>query len=197
MVDARFELGRLAQAQRRMLPQTAPWTPGYDLALAHRPASLLTGDYHDFFPLPDGSRGVFVGDGAGHGAPANVLVVTMRAILVTHPQLHDDPGRAMTAASRMLRALTPPDLFMTGVYLLLGDRGQVRWASAGHDPPLRVSRHGEVAPVDLAPVGMPLGLDEEEGYETVPWDLAPGERLLLFTDGLVEARSATGEPFGR
>ncbi len=197
MFDARGELDRLGLTQRRLLPQTAPRVAAYGLALDYRPACSATGDYHDFFHRPDGHTAVFVGDGSGHGPAASMLVATMRAILHTHPELHASPGDTLAAAGRLFHGLTPPDLFMTGVYLLLGAGGRVSWASAGHDPPLRVSRRGRVAPVDLEAVGFPLGIHPGEGYATVAWHLAPGERLVLFTDGLVEARAAGGEPFGR
>jgi serine phosphatase RsbU (regulator of sigma subunit) len=97
----------------------------------------------------------------------------------------------------MFGRLVPSDLFMTGVYLLLGDAGRVSWSAAGHHPPLRVSRTGQLAPIDLEPVGPVLGFGAEEEYMTVTWQPGFGERLLLFTDGLWEARSRAGEPFGR
>jgi sigma-B regulation protein RsbU (phosphoserine phosphatase) len=197
MFDARCELHKLGLAQRRLLPQTAPRVAAYELALDYRPAYSVTGDYHDFFHRPDGDTAVFVGDGAGHGPAACVLVAAMQAILQTHPELHTDPGSTLAAAGRLFHALAPSDLFMTGVYLLLGDGGRVSWASAGHDPPLRITRLGRVAPADLAPVGFPMGIHPNEGYETVSWNLVPGERLIVFTDGLVEARGADGEQFGR
>jgi sigma-B regulation protein RsbU (phosphoserine phosphatase) len=175
----------------------APPVPGYQQVLAYRPAFVVTGDYHDFFGRPDGRAAVFVGDGSGHGPAASMLMAMMRAILQTHPDLHRDPGETLTLAGRMFRRLVPSDLFMTGVYLLLGRDGRVSWSSAGHHPPLRVSRTGELAPVDLAPVGHVLGFESEEEYATVVWQLRPGDRLLLFTDGLWDARSRSGEPFGR
>jgi serine phosphatase RsbU (regulator of sigma subunit) len=86
---------------------------------------------------------------------------------------------------------------MTGVYLLLGGGGRVSWSSAGHHPPLRASRTGQLGAVDLGTVGQVLGFSPAEEYATVTWQLEPGERLLLFTDGLWDARSRSGEPFGR
>jgi serine phosphatase RsbU (regulator of sigma subunit) len=195
--DAHQELAKLSMTQRQMLPQSAPTIPGYELQLSYRPAYLATGDYHDFFNLPDGCAAAFVGDGAGHGPSASVLVATMRAILQTHPELHGEPGNALTKAGRYLHALFPPDRFMTGIYLQFGKAGRVCWASAGQGPPLRVSRQGRVAYVDQTATGFPMGIEADEVYETVSWQLIPGERLLLFTDGLVEARSRDGEPFGR
>jgi serine phosphatase RsbU (regulator of sigma subunit) len=195
--DASRELSKLANAQRRLLPQRAPEIRGYELVLAYRPAYVATGDYHDFFHRPDGGMAAFVGDGSGHGPAACMLVATMRTILRTYPDRQADPGTTLTFAGRTFSALTSSAEFMTGVSLVLEGEGRVAWASAGHDPPLRVSRSGQVAAVDLTPVGLPLGIEPGEVYQTVRWQLEPGERLLLFTDGLVEATGRKGEMFGR
>jgi sigma-B regulation protein RsbU (phosphoserine phosphatase) len=96
----------------------------------------------------------------------------------------------------MFHRLIPSDLFMTGAYLILGSEGEVAWAAAGHHPPLWVKRNGRLSSVDLTPVGSVLGFEPEE-YPTVSWKLEIGDRLLLFTDGLWDARSKDGEPFGR
>jgi serine phosphatase RsbU (regulator of sigma subunit) len=97
----------------------------------------------------------------------------------------------------MFKSITPSDLFMTGLYLSFNDHGQVFWAAAGHDPPLRISRFAGVKCFDSSTVGLPLGLETAEVYKTTVWDLEPGERLLIFTDGVVEATNCHGEPFGR
>jgi sigma-B regulation protein RsbU (phosphoserine phosphatase) len=97
----------------------------------------------------------------------------------------------------MLHQLVPSDLFMTGVYLLLSGDGRVSWSSAGHHPPLRVNRSGQLDPIDLAAIGPVLGFAAEEEYATISSQLGPGDRLLLFTDGLWDARSPCGEQFSR
>jgi sigma-B regulation protein RsbU (phosphoserine phosphatase) len=171
--------------------------PGYEMVLAYRPACLVTGDYHDFFHRPNGSTAAFVGDGAGHGPCASLLMVTMRTILWTHPDLHGEPGHTLTTIGRLFYSLNVPDRFMTGLYLLLGENGKVRWAAAAHHPPLRISRFGRVAPVELDPVGQAFGIEPNEVYQTVDWELDPGERLFVFTDGLVEMHDRNGELFGR
>jgi sigma-B regulation protein RsbU (phosphoserine phosphatase) len=188
---------KLCNLQRRILPQAAPPVPGYRQVLAYRPAFVVTGDYHDFIPRPDGRTATFVGDGSGHGPAASMLMAIMRTILRTHADLHREPGEALTRAGRLLHQLVPSDLFMTGVYLLLGDHGRVSWSAAGHHPPLRVGRTGQPCPIDLDTVGAVLGFGTGEEYVTVTWQIGPGERLLLFTDGLWEARNRCGEPFGR
>src|SRR5438046_1809860 len=106
MATARRDLENLAAAQRRLLPQEAPAWPGYELCLAYRPAQTVTGDYHDFFRRPDGRLAVFVGDGSGHGPPASMLVVSMRAILHTHDDLHREPGQTLSAVAPLFHRLT-------------------------------------------------------------------------------------------
>jgi len=195
--EDRAAWGKLCNLQRRILPRVAPSVPGYQQVLAYRPSFVVTGDYHDFFCRPDGRTALFVGDGSGHGPAASMLMAMMRTILHTHPDLHREPGETLTRAGRMFHQLVPSDLFMTGVYLLLGGDGRVSWSSAGHHPPLRVSRTGQLEPIDLTSVGHVLGFASEEEYATITWQCGPGERLLLFTDGLWEARSRSGEKFGR
>jgi serine phosphatase RsbU (regulator of sigma subunit) len=197
MFDADRELARLGKVQQRLLPQTPPEVTGYRLAMAYRPAYIATGDYHDFIHRPDGRVAVFVGDGCGYGPTASYLMVTMRAILLTHPEIHTDPGASLGAAGRWFRQVIPPELFMSGVYLLLGEQGKVSWAAAGHYPPVWVSPSSRVGGADLESGGMPLGIELGEVYPTVHWELSPGDRLVLFTDGIVEARSRYGEMFGR
>lgn len=186
----------LCNLQRRILPQAAPEVPGYRLVLSYRPAFVVTGDYHDFFPRDGGQTAVFIGDASGHGPAASMLMAIMRTLLHTH-DLHREPGPTLTAAGRMFHRLIPPDLFMTGVYLLLGPDGKVSWAAAGHHPPLWVTRAGVVVPIDLTMIGPVLGHDWDREYDTVQFRLEPGDRLLLFTDGLWDARNKAGEPFSR
>lgn len=192
--DDRGAWSKLCNLQRRFLPQIAPAVPGYRLFLAYRPAFVVTGDYHDFFRRPDGNTAVFLGDGSGHGPAASMLMAIMRTILHTH-EVHAEPGETLHKSGAMFHRLIPSDLFMTGVYLVLAPGGRVRWAAAGHHPPLWVDRRGRVSALDLAPVGPVLGFEPIE-YSTVGWELGVGDRLLLFTDGLWDARSKAGEPFG-
>jgi sigma-B regulation protein RsbU (phosphoserine phosphatase) len=116
--------------------------------------------------------------------------------LRTRAEVHGDPGAALSALTRVLASLIPADLFVTAVYLTLESGGQVRWAAAGQHPPLRMTTDGLVAPLDLARGGLPLGVDADARYQTVSGELAPGERLVLFTDGIFEARDRRGRQLG-
>jgi sigma-B regulation protein RsbU (phosphoserine phosphatase) len=189
------ELNKLRLAQARLLPQVAPKHPEYQLAIRYRPFYFATGDYHGFFPQPNGTLAAFVGDGSGHGPSACMLMATIRTLLYAHPEIHGDPGGALSSLSRMFHALVPLDLFMTAVYLVLGTDGGVRWAAAGQHPPLQVTAEGKIIPADLGPVGLPLGVEPDRDYKTVTWRIRPGERLVIFTDGIFEATNCEGRMF--
>ena len=193
--NVRAAWAKLCNLQRHILPRVAPPVAGYRLELAYRPAFAVTGDYHDFFARPDGTA-AFVGDSSGHGPAASMLMAMMFTILRTH-DIHTAPGSTLTQAGRLFHRLIPSDLFMTGVYLLLGPDGRMDWTAAGHHPPLHVTRRGVVKPIDLTVIGPVLGLDAEPHYTTVHAQLDVGDRCLLFTDGLWDARNVEGEPFSR
>jgi sigma-B regulation protein RsbU (phosphoserine phosphatase) len=190
------ELHNLRRAQSRLLPQSAPIHPEFLLAFRYRPFYFATGDYYGFFPRADGDLAVFVGDSSGHGPSACMLMATMRTLLFTHPEVHSDPGSALSSLNRMFHALAPDDLFMTAMYLVLEQDGRIRWAAAAQHPPVRVRHDGELSRMDLAPVGLPLGIEPTVHYETVSWDIDAGERLVVFTDGIIEATNNQGKQFG-
>jgi sigma-B regulation protein RsbU (phosphoserine phosphatase) len=189
------ELTGLRVAQSRLLPQVPPRHPEYRIAFRYRPFYFATGDYHDFFPQSDGTLSVFLGDSCGHGPSACMLMATMRTLLYTQPELHGDPGKALSSLTRMFHALIPSDLFMTAIYLRLGHDGCVEWAAAGQQPPIRITPAG-VAAADPQVGGLPLGISPDYRYPTAMCRLRPGERLFAFTDGIVEARDRQGKMLG-
>jgi serine phosphatase RsbU (regulator of sigma subunit) len=190
------ELTKLHITQSRLLPQAPPQLTGYKIAFRYRPFYFATGDYHDFFPRPDGSLAVFVGDSTGHGPSACMVMATMRALLYTHQEASRDPGIALSRLGQMLHPLIPSDLFMTAAYVELGRGGRVQWAAAGQHPPLRMSPTGEVAPTQSDAAGLPLGIEPQPSYRTFTWQLDISERLLVFTDGINEATNRDGRMFG-
>jgi sigma-B regulation protein RsbU (phosphoserine phosphatase) len=191
---ANRELTQLRVAQSRLLPQVPPVHGEYQIAFRYRPFYFATGDYHDFFLQPDGTLAVFVGDSCGHGPSACMLMATMRTLLYTHPEIHGDPGSALSYLTGIFHALIPSDLFMTALFLLLGPQGRIDWAVAGQHPPVRLTGDG-VTPVNPAAAGLPLGISPDVRYETVSYQMRPGERLVAFTDGIFEAANRKGKQF--
>jgi sigma-B regulation protein RsbU (phosphoserine phosphatase) len=193
--QANQELQRLRVLQSRLLPQVPPSHGEYQIAFRYRPFYFATGDYHDFFPQEDGSLTVFIGDSCGHGPSACMLMATMRTLLYTHPEIHGDPGHALTRLTGMFHRLIPSDLFMTALFLRLGSGGRIDWAAAGQYPPLRI-RGEQVVLLHEAAVGFPLGIAPDTTYETGSCRMLPGERLIAFTDGIFEATNRQGRQFG-
>jgi sigma-B regulation protein RsbU (phosphoserine phosphatase) len=194
-LQADRELQGLRVAQARLLPQSPPEHPEYRIIFRYRAFYFATGDYYDFFPKPDGSLMTFLGDGCGHGPSACMLMATMRTLLYMHPEIHGDPGQAMSRLTAMLHALIPSDLFMTALLLRLGREGQIDWAAAGQHPPLWI-KGDHVALLNQARPGLPLGISPDERYETGNCQMSPGEKLIAFTDGIVEASNRQGKQFG-
>jgi sigma-B regulation protein RsbU (phosphoserine phosphatase) len=194
-LQAERELHQLRVAQARLLPQSPPVHPEYKITFLYRAFYFATGDYYDFFPQPDGSLVVFLGDGCGHGPSACMLMATMRTLLNMHPEMLDDSGQALSRLTGMLHALIPSDLFMTALLIRLGKAGRIDWAAAGQHPPFWI-RAGGVAPLDQARPGLPLGITPDETYETGSCKMLPGDRLLAFTDGIVEAANRHAKQFG-
>jgi sigma-B regulation protein RsbU (phosphoserine phosphatase) len=189
------QLSLLQLTQTRLLPQRPPDHPEYRIAFRYRPFYFATGDYYDFFPQPDGTLTVFIGDSCGHGPSACMQMATMRAILHTHPEILGNPGETLARLTRVLNELMPSDLFMTAALLHLGFDGQVAWAMAGQHPPVLMTK-SEAASASATAGGLPLGISPDASYQTSTGRLSPGDRLILFTDGIVEARNRAGKLFG-
>ncbi len=181
------ELKTVGEMQRSLLPETLPVIPGFEMAAWYQTSARAGGDYYDFFPLPDGSWGLFIADVSGHGTPAAVLMAITHAI--AHAQPHSQtPPAAMLAYlnDRLFNAYTRGGTFITAFYAVLNPgAGTLDYSTAGHNPP-RLVRDGTVRSVE-ARGGLPLGIDGGQVYVQSSLKLLPGDLLLLYTDGITEA----------
>lgn len=190
-----LEVGHRIQA--RFLPSSLPTIPGYDVASWWQPAEFVSGDYYDWLPLKDGRWGFAVGDVSGHGMGAALLMATVRAMAhVLSRTATDVPEFVET-----LRASITPDLgdsrFITCCYAVLDPKENwLIWANAGHAPALWYdSRAGNCQ--QLMTTTVPLGFPAVVPLRPVePITLAPGDCLILATDGVVEVRNAADEMYG-
>lgn len=195
LVRVREALRLAAEIQARLLPASPPEIPGYDLAAAMRPAEDVGGDYYDFIPLEPGRLGLGVGDVIGKGLPAALLMANVQATLRGQARWVRSVADCLAWSNVLLHASTRRGTFVTLVCVVLDyERHEVRYANAGHNPPLHVSASGTVT--RLTARGLPLGAVREATYpaETVP--LAPGDTLVLYTDGVTEAMDAERRQFG-
>ena len=193
-MNRELEIARDVQA--RLFPKAAPTVPGLDLAGYCRPAQTIGGDYYDFLTTPAGEIGLGVGDVAGKGIPAALLMAGLQASLrgLTLAGV-SDLGDLMTKLNQLVYDTTPANRFATFFYgLYESASGRLRFVSAGHNPALLLRAAGEVEWLKTGGIG--LGLKRASSYREATVVLAPGDRLLLYTDGLTEAMNPAQEEFG-
>lgn len=180
--------------QQTMLPSNVPCPPGWRLAAHYEAAREVGGDFYDILPLPDSRLGVVIGDVSGKGLPAALVMASTQSLLRSLAGTGAAPHRVLADANRLLRARVPERIFVTCQYLVVESAtGVVRYASAGHWPPL-LRRAGQA--VELAACGLPLGILAEAEYAVEEVQLEGGDDLVLYSDGVVEARNSAGELFG-
>ncbi|HUD71397.1 MAG TPA: PP2C family protein-serine/threonine phosphatase [Dongiaceae bacterium] len=169
--------------------------PGWSLAAAERPARVVSGDLVDAFPLDDARIAVAIGDVSGKGIPAGLLQAFVRPILRQVALLSGTPGETLTHLNRILCGARLDALYLTLFLGWLDTRsGSLRYANAGHPPPIRIDAGG--ARPTGRPTGPILGILEARTYETGTIDLTPGDLLTLYTDGASEATRRRGRPLG-
>jgi PAS domain S-box-containing protein len=190
-IEQELRVARLIQ--HTLLPKSLPELEGYQIAAYYQSAREVGGDFYDFLRLPDGRLGLIVGDVSGKGVPAAIVMATTRTLLRAAYHL-GSPGEILEQVNDALFPDIPPNMFVTCLAALLDSRtGRLQYANAGHDPPY--IRHA-AGVSKLRATGMPLGLMPNMSYEQKEITLQPGESILLYSDGLLEAHSPQREMFG-
>jgi serine phosphatase RsbU (regulator of sigma subunit)/CBS domain-containing protein len=177
-----------------LLPPRPPDWPELRWGTHYAPLNHLGGDYYDTaLPAPD-HLGVLIADASGHSIAAMMVAILSRTAFTDAAARTPRPGEVLAAMNTRLLALAD-DRFVTAFYGVLDRRTRVfTYAVAGHPPPLRYeARTGEVKP--LTGQGFLLGIMPEEVYRERQVQLEPGDRVLLYTDGLIEARNEIGEAY--
>ncbi len=188
------ELRTAQEIQHTFLPKKVPALLGWQLVPYYQSAREVGGDFYDFLPFADGRLGIVIGDVTDKGVPAALVMTATRTMLRTAAQEKSSPAEVLGRVNDLLFADIPPGMFVTCFYALLDPKsGQLRFANAGHEPPFR--QLGGSA-TELWATGMPLGMMPGTCYEEYEATLTPGERLLFYSDGLVEAHNARHEMFG-
>jgi serine phosphatase RsbU (regulator of sigma subunit)/anti-sigma regulatory factor (Ser/Thr protein kinase) len=182
--------------QQTLLPRALPARAGWQLTTHYQPAREVGGDFYDFLYFPDGRLGLIIADVTDKGVPAALVMATTRSILRMVAERLISPGKVLEQTNELLHHDIPPKMFVTCLYAVLDPAtGRLQFANAGHDLPYRRMAHnGDVE--ELLATGMPLGLMPGMTYEEKEAVLEPGDCLLLYSDGLVEAHNAQREMFG-
>jgi serine phosphatase RsbU (regulator of sigma subunit)/anti-sigma regulatory factor (Ser/Thr protein kinase) len=190
-IEQELRVARLIQ--QTLLPKEIPAIKGWQLAAYYQPARAVGGDFYDFIPFDDGKLGLVIGDVTDKGVPAALVMATTRSILRGAAMQSASPGEVLEQTNELLYPDIPPKMFVTCLYALLDPAsGTLRYANAGHDLPYR--RHGSQVE-ELRATGMPLGLMPGMRYDEKEIVLEPGERVLFYSDGLVEAHNPQREMF--
>ena len=196
-LEREIELAQVVQ--QALLPGEVPNLPGVEIAAFTRPAQFVGGDYFDFIAFQTGDLALVIGDVAGHGVSAGMQMAGVqalcRAIIPTHPS----PAEAVDQIHRLF---VHNSRFTTFVSLFLASYNAANrtltYCNAGHNPPMLLKAEGRGAsPVRwLNPTGAAIGLIEEPAFEQSVIRLAPGDLLVMYTDGVVEATSDGRGMFG-
>jgi serine phosphatase RsbU (regulator of sigma subunit)/anti-sigma regulatory factor (Ser/Thr protein kinase) len=180
--------------QQTLLPKEIPALPGWHMAAHWQPARAVSGDFYDFINFPDGRLGIIVADVTDKGVPAALVMATTRSVMRSTAERLVSPGIVLKQANNALCPDMPPNMFVTCLYVLLNPTtGELKFANAGHNLPYQSTKDGVV---ELRARGMPLGLMPDMDYEEKEAGLMPGDHLILYSDGLIEAHNPKGEMFG-
>jgi serine phosphatase RsbU (regulator of sigma subunit) len=189
------DLALARDVQRALVPAALPSLPHLDLAAAWQPARDVGGDYFDVMPLAGGRVALCIGDVMGKGVSAGLLMANLQALVRAFTPAAPGPGALCAQLNAALCAQPTAGLFVTFAALVLDPAtGVVRCANAGHVPPVVVRAGGDVERLDQG--GAVLGIVPGGDYAEAGVSLAPGDRLLCMTDGIVEATDGRGEEFG-
>ncbi len=192
--DLEADLQLAAQIQRELLPKSDLRHAGWRTAHHYQPAGLVSGDYCDFLTTASDHLCFMLGDVSGKGVAASMLMGQLHAMLRTLFSLGLPLTQVVERASRSFCESTLPTHFATLICGRAHQSGAVEFCNAGHLPPLLV-RQNTVTPLESA--GLPIGLFCSEQFTQQTIQLAPGDSLVLFTDGLTEAEDEDGCDFGK
>jgi serine phosphatase RsbU (regulator of sigma subunit) len=181
--------------QRALLPGARPDVAGLDVGAVYESAARLEvgGDVYDFLELGDGRLAVVIGDVTGHGVEATADMAMAKFVFRSLAREHSEPSDFLAHANEVIAGEIALGSFITMVYLDLDSRGRASVASAGHPVPRLVMSDGRVEPLECR--GLALGIEGGQVYEQLEVELPAGAAVVLYTDGVIEARSG-GELYG-
>ncbi len=191
------ELEVVSAVQRKLLPKQLPVIDGFKLAVHYETSRYAGGDYYDILELPDNCWGFLIADAEGHSAPAAVLMAMTCALFRSYPGSASDPAEVLHYLNEHLCKVADPS-FMTALYAYYDANAQtVRMARAGHPLPM-IFRHSDKKAIELPCPGVyPLGIEPYEiEIPVTETKLEPGDRFLIYTDGLTERFDMGGKTYG-
>ena len=190
------EIDAANRIQAALLPLEAPQFAGASVASHYRAATEIGGDYFDFLTLRGGDVGIAFGDVSGHGLTSGIVMAMAKAALLVQVNVDPSPRAVMEVLNDIVIKTAPKRILMTFFFGVLNPATQeVRFSSAGHlDPYVYRAAGGHLEA--LSSWGFPLGVRRRDPFREHVAFFAPGDRLILYSDGLIEALDDDGNPFG-
>jgi sigma-B regulation protein RsbU (phosphoserine phosphatase) len=190
------EIDAANRIQGALLPLEAPRLVGATVSSHYRAATEIGGDYFDFLHQPTGEIGIAFGDVSGHGLTSGIVMAMAKSALLVQVDYDSSPRAVMEVLNDIVMKTAPKRILMTFFFGLLDPRSQtLRFSSAGHLDPY-VYRAATRKLEELSSWGFPLGVRRREGFREHTVEFSPGDRLILYSDGLIEAIDDDGNPFG-
>jgi len=189
------DLALARELQMRLLPHARPKLGHLDVAAKFVPARAIGGDLYDFIPYSMSRLGIVIGDVSGKGAPAAIYAALVSGILRSHAPIEPMPAEMLSAVNLSLAERRIEAQFVSLIYAVWDDENRtLTVANSGLPRPIYV--HGGKNEV-IEATGLPLGLFDEADYDEFKFRMKPGDMFVFFSDGMLDARSRSGEMFGR
>jgi phosphoserine phosphatase RsbU/P len=195
LVSLGEEMRAATRIQSSILPRTSPEMGSFNLAVRYAPMRAVAGDFYDFLVFRPGCLGIVVADVTGHGVPAALVASMVKVAVSTHMDVGAEPGKVIAGLNSTL-CRQAQGQYGTAVYVFLDQARRMGCYSAAGHPPLLLWQRATRTLLELNESGLLLGVRSSEEYEQTEFTLEAGDRLLVYTDGLVEAVNARGEAFG-
>lgn len=195
LLAIRKEMEIAKSIQASLLPRSLPSMPGLAIAARFLPASDVAGDFYDFLVVDPERIGVLVADVSGHGVPSALIASMLKVAFASQRERAANPAQLLFTLNETLCGMFE-EHYVTAAYVYFDLRsGEARYAGAGHTPLLHL--HAEGSAEELVENGLPLGMIPEVPYPSRTISLRTGDRLLIYTDGVFEAKDKADEEFGR
>lgn len=191
LLDREIDQARLIA--QKLLPAPDVKVPGLRTTAFFEPVAQMGGDYYDFLATSGGDTAIAIGDVSGHGLPTALLVAAAKAALDTLLESGEGGTPLFVKLNRLLHRSTDSRTYMTFALATVRPAGQIELTNAGHPPPYLLSK-GTVRSLELP--AFPLGLFDGKDFPTCSYPFAAGDRLVLYTDGIIECRDRNDDAFG-
>lgn len=192
-LEREMQLAR--EIQINFLPEQVPDIPGWDLDITWKPARQVGGDFYDLIPLPDGRMCLIMADVADKGMPAALYMILVRTLIRAAIKDCQSPAEILMQVNNLLVPDSKHGMFVTVVVIMFSPNGgKITFANAGHNPPIIHRVDNSIQ--ELRPTGMALGIQENTAIGEISTMIMPGERILVYTDGVTESFSVDDEMFG-